>query len=295
MENVIVTGGMGFIGKYLVKKLRKNSNVVKIADKLQHPYVDLTNYAQTKEYILKNKPSTIFHLATLPLNVSLKEPYYVVDSISKMSLNLCELCKEGYFKTLIQVSSSEVYGNGKFFPMKENHLLEPRTPYAAGKASADMIALSYYNTFDIDVRIARPFNAYGPGQDLGAIIPATIKHILKGESPIIAGTGEQTRDFIYVTDIVTGLIKIWQEPKAKGQIINIAKGYEIRIDLLVDTIADIMNYKKPTIHIPIRTGDVQQHWANTDLATELLGFKAQISIVEGLRRTVEWWKKQNSI
>ena len=122
------------------------------------------------------------------------------------------------------MSSSEAYGTAQYSPMDENHPMDPTTPYAAGKAAADMMVHSFYKVLGLDIAIIRPFNNYGPRQNaegsLAAIIPATAKRIKEGGRPIVEGDGEQTRDFIYVADTVRGLIMAYENENTRGKIIN---------------------------------------------------------------------------
>ena len=170
-----------------------------------------------------------------------------------MALNLCELCSRGWFRTLIHISSSEVYGSAISVPMSEDHPLNPITPYASAKASADLIILSYYKTFGIDTAIARCFNAYGERQpvELGGVIPATISRILQGKSPIIYGNGKQTRDFTYVKDLVKGIIEVYKCKETRGQVINIANGIECSIGEIIEKICELLKYSKRDILIII--------------------------------------------
>ena len=290
MEKIIVTGGAGFIGSHLVDKLKKGYDV-RVLDRKVLPYVNLSCYDIVKDYFARMKPTVVFDLASIPLWESLVKPYYVPYQIYCMGANLCELQREGYFKTLIHVSSSEVYGTANTLPMTEVHTMMPCTPYAAGKAAQDMLMISYNRTFQSEIAIGRPFNTYGPRGDLNAIIPATIKAILAGKKPTISGSGQQTRDFIYVSDTVDGILEIWkQKEKCFGRILNIAKGSPITINELVDKICKLMKYKGKIQYTKPRAGDVHMHFCNPFAIKQILGWEARVELDEGLKRTVEWWK-----
>jgi UDP-glucose 4-epimerase len=300
MEKVVICGSEGFIAKHLVSRLKKMGlETCSIDLKYKFDPIDLTSYVDTKrhfEELTNHKKSPInlvFDLATLPLPLSLEKPYETAYKIYCMGAVLCELGREGYYKKLVHVSSSEAYGTAQYYGMGEDHPLEPRTPYAAGKAAEDMLMLSYYHSFGLPVVIGRPFNAYGPGQDLGAIIPATIKRILKGEKPLISGDGHQERELIYVDDIVDALIQLSKCQEAVGKVINIARGECYSVGHIVDTISDLMSYKGTVEYTKARPGDVQRHSANIQLIEELIPFKPKIALIEGLKRTIEWWKKKN--
>ena len=243
-KSIIVTGGAGFIGSHLVDALikhepeklmvidnfflgsmgnlnaaKKNYNKLEIVNK------DLTNFEDVEKIIGFNSVDVIFNLAVVPLPTSLVKPDWTYDQNVKMTLNLCKLMRKGYFKTLVQCSSSEVYGSALHIPMNESHPQRTMTPYAASKLASDCLVISYYETFGMDVTIPRPFNNYGPRQNsesYAGVIPLTIKRILNNESPIIYGDGTQTRDFIYVGDTAKAIIDVYLSKNTRGRIINIA-------------------------------------------------------------------------
>ncbi len=301
MARLIVCGSEGFIGHHLVKHLKKLGHKVYPIDLNYKPEpIDLTSYVDTKRHLEeltdhKTKPiDAVFDLATQPLTHSLKEPFSITYKIFQMGINLAELCREGYFKTLIHVSSSEVYGTAKDVPMWENHVMMPQSPYAGAKAAQDMIMISYNRAFQTQICIARPFNTFGEGQDLNAIIPATIKRILKGKQPIIEGNGSQIRDFIYVADTVRGITEIFnQQEKCFGRIFNLTAGNPIKIKDLVELICVLMKYKGKIKYIDKRPGNVELLFGSGKFAEFTLGFKPEINLIEGLQRTIKWWKNQN--
>jgi len=265
MAKIVVTGGKGFIGSHLVKKLK---NVV-ILDK---PECDLSKFDEVKSFMLKHKPDVVIDLATLPLNESLIHPYYVAYKIFCMGINLCELCKDGVIKELIHTSSSEVY--------------EPNTPYAVAKDCQDKLIKSYVKSFGIKAKIVRPFNTYGEGQTLCAIIPATIQRILLGDKPLIRGNGTQKRDFVYVEDTVNGIIEVMNHGQY-GEDYDITTGEEYSITQIVIKICKLMNYNGKIEFTEARAGDT-----NRIHGYEVPIYDCKVGIEEGLKRTIKWWEKQ---
>lgn len=312
-KNIIVTGGAGFIGSYLVDGLIKEKPAkIVVADNLflgkranladakrNFPVVfekiDVADYKKMRDLFRAVKPDIVFNLAIVPLPTSLIKPKYAIDKNIAGTVNVCEFLKTGLFKTLIQFSSSEVYGTAKYVPMDEEHPRAPLTPYAASKAATDAIALSYYHTFGCDVRVVCPFNNYGPRQNAGSyagVIPITIKRILDKKEPVLQGTGKQARDFIFVTDTVRGVIKAAKNDKMRGEFVNIADNQEIRIGDLIRMICREMGYRGKIIRAEKRAGDVFRHCASNRKARKLLGFKPEVNLKNGLEITINWYKKE---
>ena len=315
-KSLLVTGGAGFIGSHLVDELikEKPAKIIVIdyilkgqsnPDNLKEakgnfPSLklyreDLTDYKKIKGILLKEKPNIVFDLATIPLPISLIKPYWTCETMLRVILNLCELCRKGLFKTLIHLSSSEACGTAQYTPMDETHPLMVRTPYAASKAAGDLLVKSYYCTFGIDAAIVRPYNNYGPRQPISpyaAIIPRVIHWILNNQRPIIFGDGKQTRDYIYVKDTIKGIIAVYKNKATRGKVINIARGQEISMNNLVRIISEIMEFKQKPIYKKSRVADVRRHYADTNLANDLLGFKAEVDIREGLEKTIAWYRQR---
>lgn len=317
-KSVLVTGGAGFIGSHLVDRLikEKPSNLVVVDNfflgkesnlseaKLNYPklkvyHQDASDYEAMKGIVESEDIQVVFNLAAVPLPTSLVYPRWTCEQNINITLGLCELARSGYFDTLIHFSSSEVYGSCQYAPMDENHPLNPTTPYGASKAAADLLLLSYMNTFNnINAAIVRPFNNYGPRQNEGSyagVIPLTIKRLLSGESPVIYGDGEQTRDYIYVTDTVDATVKIYNCQGSRGKVTNIASGSEISINELVKLIAEYMGCNKAIIYESERPADVRRFIASINLARDLINFNPKINLEEGIKQTIEWYKQSTKV
>lgn len=310
-KNVLVTGGAGFIGSHLCDGLLKKgaSKVVcvdnfflgkmgNIEDALTHDNFvlyrdDARNFGVLQAIMEKEEIEVVFNMATIALNYSFFNPFDAYMVNLEIANSLLELLKVGAYKTLIHTSSSEAYGTAQYSPMDENHPTDPTTPYAAGKAAADLMVHSFYKVLGLDISIVRPFNNYGPRQNaegsLAAIIPATARRIKEGGMPMVEGDGEQTRDFIYVEDTVRGLILAYEKEESRGKIINLGSGKDISINKLLQGICDYMNYNGEWEHRPARTSDVRNLCADSKRARSILGFEPQISFEEGIKKTLDWY------
>jgi UDP-glucose 4-epimerase len=311
-QNILVTGGAGFIGSHLVDALvseePKNLVVVdnlflgkeeNLSDaqrnfsNLHFIIEDAGNLNAMKSILMDYRIETIFNLAVIPLPKSLEDPSWSVIENIRITTNICELGRQGFYKKLIHFSSSEAYGTALNVPMRENHPLIPSTPYAASKAASDYIALSYFKTFGLETVIVRPFNNYGPRQNEGSyagIIPVVIRKIKQGKPVEIFGDGKQTRDFLYVKETAKATLKLCQAEDAIGRIINLASGKETSINHLVKKMIQMMNVKDhPIHHAEPRPGDVRRHCGGISLANQLIGFEPRIELEEGLRETIHWY------
>ena len=313
-KSVLVSGGAGFIGSHLVDRLVKEEpeNLVVVDNfflgdksnledaKRNYPNLkiyehDATDYEKMRTIMEEESVEVVFNLAIVPLPVSLEKPKWTYEHNIAITSTFCELLRNDFLKTLINFSSSEAYGTYISAPMEENHPLNPTTPYAASKAAADCLLLSYCRTFGIDASIIRPFNNFGPRQNdksYAAVIPLTIKRMLSGEAPVIYWDGEQSRDFIFVTDTVDATIEVYNHKNTRGKVLNIASGKDTTINTLVKIIAKLMNCDKPIIYQEKRPGDVRRHIANTFLARDLIGFKPAVGLEEGLKLTIESYKEK---
>ena len=311
-KNVLVTGGAGFIGSHLCDELllKRAAKVVCLDNfflgKMENIEAalkderfilyrdDARHYGVCQSIMEHEEISVVFNLATIALNYSFFNPFdaYLVNV--QIVNTLLELLKVGAYKTLIHTSSSEAYGTAQYSPMDENHPINPTTPYAAGKAAADLMVHSFYKVLGLDISIVRPFNNYGPRQNadgtLAAIIPATAKRIKEGGRPIVEGDGEQTRDFIYVHDTARALVLAYEKEGSRGKIINIGSGNDISINCLLKEICDYYGYTGEWEHRPARTSDVRKLCADSKRAKEILGFEPEVGFDDGIKITLDWYK-----
>ena len=199
----------------------------------------------------------------------------------------------------IHISTSEVYGTAEYIPMDENHPLNARSPYAAAKVGADRLVYSYFCTFNVPAVIIRPFNNYGPGQHLEKLIPRLITLAIKGEPLTIHGTGDQKRDWIHTSDMARAIDSALHTPNfeaIKHQVINVGSGEATSILEIANMILKEFNLPSSQLQfIPDRPGQVDVHLSSTDKAKELLNWSVSVPLEEGIRQTIEWYKKNPNI
>ena len=316
-KNILVTGGAGFIGSHLCDALLEKGagkvvcldnfflgKMENIAEAMRHENFvlyrdDARNFGVVEAIIEREGIEVVFNMATIALNYSFFNPFDAYMVNVSIANTLLELLKIGKYKTLIHTSSSEAYGTAQYSPMDENHPTDPTTPYAAGKAAADIMVHSFAKVLPLDIAIVRPFNNYGPRQNaegpLAGIIPATAKRLKNGGKPVIHGDGEQTRDFIYVKDTVRGLIMAYENENSRGQIMNLGSGKDISMNHLLQEICDYMGYKGEWEHHESRTSDVRKLCADISKARKLIGFEPEMPFEEGIKETLDWYMNNGLI
>lgn len=309
-RTVLVTGGAGFIGSHLVDRLLVEgaAHVVVIdnlflgseanlAEALASGkvtfYRDDAEIASSLDYIFERHDiDVVFNLATKALNYSFINPANAFDTNVKVALNLLELQRRGRFTTLCHFSTSEVYGTAVYEPMDEAHPRNPTTTYAAGKAAADVAVESWVRMFDLDAFIVRPFNNYGPRQNhqglLAGVIPITAVRVLTGGQPEIHGDGTQSRDFIYVSDTVDAVVKLFDVLPA-GESVNISTDNQVSISELITRICAHYGYTGEIVRKDARPADVQCHNASNAKVKELIAYQLT-DFDTGLAQTLEWYR-----
>jgi len=308
--SVLVTGGAGFIGSHLVDRLiREGAREVVAVDNLflgseenlseavrngAVLYKDDAEIASSLGYIFeRHDVDVVFNAATKALNYSFVNPANAFGTNVNVVLNLLELQRRKAFTTLCHFSTSEVYGTAVYEPMDEGHPRNPTTVYAAGKAAADLAVQSYVRMFDLDAFIVRPFNNYGPRQNykgyLAGVIPITAWRILSGMPPEIHGTGDQTRDFIYVLDTVDAIVGLYGK-LASGDDVNISTEGQIAIREVVHQVAEMMGYRGEILRKEERKSDVECHNASNTKIRSLIEYRLT-PFATGLRETLEWYRE----
>lgn len=300
-KNILVTGGAGFIASHIVDRLAPENNVFvldnlftgqmsnleRVKDRITFVEGDIRDRETVNEVV--SRVDYIFHLAAHVGNIrSLKDPYFDMEVNVVGMINLLEACRKSEVKRLVYSSSGAIFGEAKYLPIDEDHPLNPESPYAVSKLAAEKYAFAYHKVYGIPTVTVRYFNAYGPRQDSSEYANAVsifLSLTKEGKPVTIFGNGEQTRDFIFIDDIIRANILAATRPAAAGEIFNISSGEVHDIKQLIDLIAKVSGKEVLFSHANFRAGEVRHSKANIDKARKLLGFGPQTDLEEGLRQT----------
>ena len=318
MKTILITGGAGFIGSNLVKFLFNKypdyhlivldaltyagnlDNIpeeIKKSNRYEFWQGSVCDSAIVNQLI--KRVEAVVHLAAethVSRSIYDDSKFFETSVIGTQVVSNAVVANKN-IERFIHISSSEIYGTASEIPMTENHPLEPRSPYAAAKAGADRLVKSYMFTYGIPAVILRPFNNYGYNQHLEKVIPRFITSALKDEPLTIHGTGEYKRDWIFVEDTCLAIDKALHQDlaKIKFETINIAYGRDLsNLEIARMILKDLGKPETLIKHIGDRPGQVVRHLAATQKAKELLDFKAKTSFEEGLKKTIVWYKINES-
>jgi dTDP-glucose 4,6-dehydratase len=314
-KRILVTGAGGFIGSHLTELcIDKGYDVTAFVR-----YNSKNNWGWLENSSLKNqiniiagdirdydsvfnamkKCDTVFHLAALiGIPYSYTSPLAYIKTNIEGTYNVLQVAKELKLRNVLVTSTSETYGTAKYVPIDEDHLQVGQSPYAATKIAADQIALSFYRSFNLPVKIVRPFNTYGPRQSARAIIPTIITQILNGGRVIKLGNLHATRDLTYVKDTINGFLKISECDDLNGEVTNVGMNHEISVSDLALTISNIMDVK---IEIDIEKerirpekSEVERLKCDNRKLCSKTNWKAKYDIDSGLKETIDWLKNNIS-
>jgi NAD dependent epimerase/dehydratase len=314
----MVTGADGFIGSHLVEALLEAGHQVRAfvlynsfnswgwldsmpKEKLREIEIypgDVRDPHGVKKAV--EGMDQVFHLAALiGIPFSYHSPDLYIDTNVKGTLNILQACRDHAVGRVVVTSTSEVYGTARYAPIDEEHPLQGQSPYSASKIGADKIAESFHLSFGLPVITARPFNTYGPRQSARAVIPTIITQIAAGNRRIKLGSLHPTRDLNYVQDTCQGFLALAGCDKAVGRTVNIGSGREISVGDLARMIFRLMD-----ADVEIETDDertrpkeseVERLLCDSRLIKELTGWGPAMSLEEGLRRTIDWFRQEANL
>ncbi len=307
----LVTGAAGFIGSHLTELLleqgfhvrafvRYNSRdswgwLERIEGDVEIFRGDIRDYDSVREAV--SHVDVIFHLAALiSIPYSYRTPQgYIKTNVEGTNNILDAALRSNRIVKFVHISTSEVYGTAKYTPIDENHPYNPQSPYAATKAAADMLSLSYYRSFDLPVTVVRPFNTFGPRQSLRAVIPTIISQFIVNEGQITIGNTTTKRDFLYVKDTARGILKVGLADNTTGEVVNIGTGKSF-------SIADVISIIEEISGIPARVevdrsrfrpekSEVYVLECDNLKAKKLTGWEPVYDLKSGLLETFRWFKE----
>jgi NAD dependent epimerase/dehydratase len=314
-KRILVTGAGGFIGSHLVETLLQKKCIVKafvhynsfnrwgwldyidenVKDLLDIFSGDITDVHGVRTAM--QDVDVVFHLAALiGIPFSYHSPDSYVETNIRGTLNILQAARLLGLKKILITSTSEVYGTACYVPIDENHPRQGQSPYSATKIGADVLAQSFYRSFDLPVVIVRPFNTYGPRQSARAIIPAIITQLLRGIRKINLGALHPTRDLVYVKDTVAGFLAIAETDKTIGEEVNIATQREISIGDLAAKIIDMIGVKAEVVSDSERVrpekSEVERLLGANKKIMDLTGWKPEYTLENGLEETIDWFRQE---
>jgi NAD dependent epimerase/dehydratase len=309
MKKVLITGAGGFIGSHLVEACLDEGMQVKafvhynsfsragwleyskVKKNVEIVFGDIRDYDSVLNAV--KGCDGIFHLAALiGIPYSFISPLAYIRTNVEGTYNILQAARECPVKEILVTSTSETYGTAQYVPIDEKHPSVGQSPYAASKVSADQMAISFHRSFDLPVKIVRPFNTYGPRQSARAIIPTIISQVLNGNKEIYLGNTKPTRDFTFVKDTVQGMMAIARSKKLYGEATNIGSGKEITIAELAQMIFQLTEKKVKIVsdHKRLRPGksEVERLLCDNRKIKRTTKWKTEYSLEEGLNETIHF-------
>jgi nucleoside-diphosphate-sugar epimerase len=311
MRRYIVTGGAGFIGSALVRKLLmagdgrvlvidnlltgREDNLSEVRSQIEFDRSDIRDYKAVAEAIAG--ADVVFHLAAIPsVPRSIQSPVLSHEVNIDGSFNVFRACQEGNVRRVVYAASSSAYGDTTTLPKVETMAPRPKSPYAAQKLTGEYYANVFNSCFGLGTVSLRFFNVYGERQDpsspYSGVVSLFMKALIERRSPTIFGDGEQTRDWTYVDDVATLCVRAAQAEGVAGKVYNAGNGERYSLNYVWRLLQEIEGVSLAPRYDPPRAGDVRDSQADTGAARRDIGHQPQYSLEQGLRRTLAWYRSQ---
>jgi len=309
MDKFLVTGGAGFIGSNICRKLVSNGCFVRVVDNLLTgkksnlsdiiDKIDFIKADMGDEQVARSAMKgidVVLHQGALPsVPRSVDAPAAAHQHNVDATFTLLLAARDASIRRFVYASSSSAYGDTPTLPKVETMAPSPLSPYAVGKLAGEYYCSVFAQVYGLETISLRYFNVFGPYQDptsqYAAAIPAFVTAILKDQPPTIYGDGEQSRDFTYVDNVVDANLLAAKVKQTKGEVLNIACGEAVTVNAIIDMINEILGKNIKPIYAPPRPGDVKHSLADITAAKKLLGFKPKISFQQGLELAIDWYRE----
>lgn len=309
MKNVLVTGGAGFIASHITTALVERGDKVRVLDNLctgfKHNLAHVANDIEFIEGDIADEQTVgramqgvelVFHQAALAsVQLSIENPLATHQSCATGTLNVLHHAARAGVSRLIYAASSSAYGDRPFAAKRESDVHQVLSPYAAAKLAGELYCEAFYHSFGLETVGLRYFNVFGPRQDpaspYSAVIPIFVSAILSGQPPTIFGDGHQSRDFIYVENVVQGNLLAAEAADAPGKIFNMGQGRQTSLLQLLNLLSELLGKPVKPSFEPARSGDVRESMADISQARSILGFEPKTSLEDGLRQTIDYYRQ----
>ncbi len=305
MASYLITGGAGFIGSHLAEELLRRGHRVRVADSLITGKRANLDVVPGADFLLGDLADAevaaracagmdyVLHQAAIPsVPRSVDDPVTSNRANITATLNVLVAARKAGVRRLVYAGSSSAYGDTPTLPKREDMPTAPKSPYALQKLVGEQYCRMFTELYGFETVTTRYFNVFGPRQDPGSpysgVISLFATALPAGKQPVIYGDGGQTRDFTYVANVVDGVLRACEAPKAAGEVINVATGMRISLNDLLRTLNQIVGTNLAPIYKDSRAGDVRDSQADISKAKALLGYTPLVTFEDGLRRTLEW-------
>ncbi len=307
MAHYLVTGGAGFIGSHLTEELVRRGHRVRVVDSLITGKRSNLDHIAGVEFVEGDLADLevaraavegcefVLHQAAIPsVPRSVNDPITSNRANVDATLNVLVAARDARARRLVFAGSSSAYGDTPVLPKHEGMPTNPLSPYALQKVVGEQYLQMFTKLYGLDTVSIRYFNVFGPRQDpsspYSGVISVFATALLENRPPRIYGDGEQTRDFTYVANVVDGVLRACEAPKASGQVINVATGRRISLNMLFYAMRDVVGATVEPSYVEPRQGDVRDSQADIRKAKEILGYEPSVPFEEGLARTIEWYR-----
>ncbi len=310
MSLYLVTGGAGFIGSNIVEKLLsigekvrvldnfstgKRGNILAFLDRIELVEGDIRSYHIVREALYG--VDFVLHQAALPsVPRSIKDPITTNEVNVAGTLNILDAAKNAGIKRLVYASSSSIYGTSASLPTKENMAPDPISPYAVSKLAGEKYCKVFFKVFGLETVVLRYFNVFGPKQDptsqYSGVIAKFINAFLNNKPITVYGNGKQSRDFTYVEDVAeANILAANCHSNYTGKVFNVARGDRVTLNQMIEVLKEVFNMDNQVSYTDPRTGDVKHSEADVSKIEKELGYKTKIAFKDGLKKTVNWYRK----